>query len=181
LPKCSLQAHRLVRVQIDEPPRSKNRCGKQNGELPLLCHFTVLYVRGSISRLPACPDLMPVVATGVRVGVRVTRRNRQHVDGWNTRVWGLGNSVDKKIVEFGHFITVGALYFDLAARIVVVASGRELATSLMILNQRAEPNTGFPSRARRRQTTPRFDHPKPCSCLYGERVALLHLVRGEHP
>src|SRR6266566_5515052 len=59
LPKCSAQAHRLVRVQIDEPPRSQNRCGKQNVELPLLCHFTVLYVRGSISRLPACPDLMP--------------------------------------------------------------------------------------------------------------------------
>ena len=137
--------------------------------------------RRPVPRLPTCPDLVPIIATGIRVGVRVTRRNRQHLNGWNTRVWGLGNSVDKKIVEFGHFITVGALYFDLAARIVVVASGRELATSLMILNQRAEPNTGFPSRARRRQTTPRFDHPKPCSCLYGERVALLHLVRGEHP
>jgi len=76
-------------------------------------------IRGSVPRLPACPDHLPVVATGVRVGVWVTGRNRQTVNGWNTRVWGLRNSVDKKIVEFGHFITVGTLHFDLAARMVV--------------------------------------------------------------
>ena len=35
---------RFVRVQIDKPPRRKNRCGKQNGELPLLRHFPGLYV-----------------------------------------------------------------------------------------------------------------------------------------
>ncbi len=40
----SLRHIRLVRVQIDEPPRSKNCCGKQDGELPPLGHFTGLYV-----------------------------------------------------------------------------------------------------------------------------------------
>src|SRR5260370_38399816 len=44
LPKCPPQAHRLVRVQIDKSPRSKNCCGKQNGEFSLLCHFIGLYV-----------------------------------------------------------------------------------------------------------------------------------------
>src|SRR6266850_2137837 len=62
---------------------------------------------------------MPVVAAGVRVGIRVARRNRQHFNGRNTRVRSTHDSVDKKIVEFGHFITVGALYFDLAAKMVV--------------------------------------------------------------
>jgi len=27
---------------------------------------------------------MPVVAASIRVGVRITRRNRQHLNGWNT-------------------------------------------------------------------------------------------------
>jgi hypothetical protein len=76
-------------------------------------------IRGPVPRLPTCPDLLPVVTTGSRVGVRVAGRNRQHVNGWNTRVWELRNSVDKKIVEFGHFITVGTLHFDLAAKMVV--------------------------------------------------------------
>jgi hypothetical protein len=76
-------------------------------------------IRGSVSCLPACPDHLPVVATGVRVGVRVTRRNRQHRNGWNTRVWGLRNSVDKKIIKFGDFAAVGTLHFDLAAKMVV--------------------------------------------------------------
>jgi hypothetical protein len=35
---------RFIRVQIDEPPRREKRCGKQDGELPLLCHFNGLYV-----------------------------------------------------------------------------------------------------------------------------------------
>src|SRR6266699_5006626 len=76
-------------------------------------------IRGSVSRLPACPDLMPVVATGVRVGVRVGVRNRQHLNGWNTRVWSAHDSLDKKIVESSHVLTVGPLYFDLAANVVV--------------------------------------------------------------
>src|SRR5437016_801949 len=62
---------------------------------------------------------MPVVAAGVRVGVRITRRNRQHLNGWNTRVRGAHDSVDQKIVEFSHVPTVGALYSDLAANMVV--------------------------------------------------------------
>src|SRR6266576_1734992 len=40
----SLRHVRFVRVKIDKPPRSQNRCRKQNGELPLLCHFTGPYV-----------------------------------------------------------------------------------------------------------------------------------------
>ncbi len=34
----SLRHVRFVRVQVDEFPRSKNSCGKQNGELSLLGH-----------------------------------------------------------------------------------------------------------------------------------------------
>ena len=66
---------------------------------------------------------MPVITSGVRVGVRVTRRNRQHLNGRNTRVWRLHNPVDKKIVEFGYIVTVRAFYFDLAAKMVVVRKG----------------------------------------------------------
>ena len=37
------QSHLLcegfVRVEVDEPPRSQNRCGKQNGKLSFLDHF----------------------------------------------------------------------------------------------------------------------------------------------
>jgi len=51
--------------------------------------------------------------------MRVTRRNRQHFNGWKTRVWRLHNPVDKKIVKFGHFTAVGTFYFDLAAKMVV--------------------------------------------------------------
>src|SRR5215472_7524572 len=40
----------------------------------------------------------------------------------------------------------------------------------VIFNQHVEPNTAFPNHFRRRQTTPRSDHPKPCRCLYGDRV-----------
>jgi len=76
-------------------------------------------IRGSVSRLPASPDLVPIIATGIRVRVRVTRRNRQTVNGWNTRVWSAHDSVDEKIVEFGYIVTVRALYFDLAADMVV--------------------------------------------------------------
>src|SRR6267154_6811165 len=66
---------------------------------------------------------MPVVATGVRVRVRVAGRNRQHLNGWNTRARNAHDSVDKKIVEFSHVLTVGALYFDLAAKMVVLRKG----------------------------------------------------------
>ena len=62
---------------------------------------------------------MPVVATGVRVGVRVAGRNRQHFNSWNTRVSSAHDSVYKKIVEFSYLLTVGAFYFDLAAKMVV--------------------------------------------------------------
>src|SRR6267154_3808323 len=63
---------------------------------------------------------MPVVAAGVRVGVRITRRNRQYLNGWNARVCRLHYPVDKKIVGFGYVVTVWALNFDLAAKMVVV-------------------------------------------------------------
>ena len=53
LPKCSPQAHRLVRVHVDELPRSKNRCSKQNGELSFLCHFDGLYVALYLASLHA--------------------------------------------------------------------------------------------------------------------------------
>src|SRR5882672_8359541 len=76
-------------------------------------------MRRPVSRLPACPDHLPVVATGVRVGVRVAGRNRQNLDSRYAGLRSLHNSVDKKIVKFGHFITVGALHFDLAAKMVV--------------------------------------------------------------
>ena|SRR5437016_13852632 len=77
-------------------------------------------VRGSVSRLPTCPDLMPVVAAGVRVGVRVTRRNRQNLDRRYAGFRSLQYFVDEKIVKLGHVLTIGALYFDLAAKMVVV-------------------------------------------------------------
>jgi len=83
---------------------------------PMSFHWPI---RGSVSRLPASPDLVPIIATGIRVRVRVTRRNRQTVNGWNTRVWSAHDSVDEKIVEFGYIVTVRALYFDLAADMVV--------------------------------------------------------------
>ena len=76
-------------------------------------------IRRSVPRFPACPDHLPVVATGVRVGVQITGRNRQHFNGWNTRVRGAHNSVNQKIIKFGHFTTVGALHFYLTARVVV--------------------------------------------------------------
>src|SRR5260370_4590388 len=88
---------------------------------PRACRFFPLSfhwpVRSPVSRLPA--DHLPVVATGVRVGVRVTRRNRQHVNGWNIRVRGTHDSVYQEIVDLGHFLAIGALYFDLAAKMVV--------------------------------------------------------------
>jgi len=109
----------LPRVKVYELPCSQNGCSEQNGELsaPLSFHGPI---RGPVSRLPACPDLMPVVAASIRVRVRVTRRNRQHLNGWNTRLRSAHDSVDEKIVEFSHVVTVGALYFDLAAKMVMV-------------------------------------------------------------
>jgi len=62
---------------------------------------------------------MPVVAASIRVGVRVTRRNRQHLNGWNTRVRSAHDSVYKEIVKLSQFLTIGALHFYLAAKIVV--------------------------------------------------------------
>jgi len=59
---------------------------------------------------------LPVVATSVRVGVRITGRNRQHLNGWNTRVRSAHDSAYKEIVKLGHVLTVRAFYFDLAAR-----------------------------------------------------------------
>jgi hypothetical protein len=76
-------------------------------------------MRGSVPRLPACPDLMPVIAASMRVGVRVTRRNRQDFDRRYTGLRSLQYFVDEKIVKFGHVLTIGALYFDLAAKMVV--------------------------------------------------------------
>jgi len=76
-------------------------------------------MRGSVPRLPACPDHLPVITSGIRVRVQITGRNRQTVNGWNTRVRSAHDSVDKKIVKFGHFATVGTLHFDLAAKMVV--------------------------------------------------------------
>src|SRR5260370_3327 len=72
-----------------------------------------------VPRLPTCPDHLPAFATGVRVGVRVTGRNRQHRNGWNTRVRSAHDSAYKEIVNLGHFLTIGALHFDLAAKMVV--------------------------------------------------------------
>jgi hypothetical protein len=62
-----------------------------------------------VPRLPACPDQVPVITSGVRVGVRVSRRNRQDLNGRNTRVRSPHNSVNQKIIKFGHFATVGAV------------------------------------------------------------------------
>jgi hypothetical protein len=62
---------------------------------------------------------MPVVAASMRVGVRVTQRNRQDLDRRYARLRSAHDSVDKKIVKFGHVLTIGALHFDLAAKMVV--------------------------------------------------------------
>jgi hypothetical protein len=113
----SLRHIRFIRAHIDELRRSQNCLPKWRTSAPLSFRRPI---RHSVPRLPACPDLMPVVATDVRVGVRVAGRNRQHFNGWNSRVRRAHDSVDKKIVEFSHVLTVGALYFDLAAKMVVV-------------------------------------------------------------
>ena len=76
-------------------------------------------IRRPVPRLPARPDLVPVIASSMRVGVRVSRRNRQDLDGWDARVRSAHNSVNQKIIKFGHFLTVGAFNFDLAAKMVV--------------------------------------------------------------
>src|SRR6266513_2469896 len=88
----------------------------QQTEFPLSFHGPI---RHPVRRLPACPDHLPVIATGVRVGVRVSRRNRQHFNGWNTRVRGTHDSVDKEIVNLSLFLTIGALHSYLAAKMVV--------------------------------------------------------------
>src|SRR6266478_8951921 len=89
---------------------------KSRTSAPLSFHGPI---RGPVSRLPACPDLMPVVATGSRVGVQITRRNRQDLDRRYAGFRSLHYFVDEKIVNLGHFLTIGALYFDLAAKMVV--------------------------------------------------------------
>jgi len=76
-------------------------------------------IRRPVSRLPARPNHLPVMATCVGVWVWVTRRNRQHIDGWKTRVRGLQYSAEKIIVKLGDFTTVGAVHFYLAKRVVV--------------------------------------------------------------
>jgi hypothetical protein len=76
-------------------------------------------IRRPVSRLPARPDQVPVITSSIRVGIRVTWRNRQHFNSWNTRVRGAHDSVYKEIINLGHFLTIGALYFDLAAKMVV--------------------------------------------------------------
>src|SRR6266576_157669 len=51
----------------------------------LICSFFPLSfqrpVQGAVSRFPTCPNLVPVVAASIRVGVRITRRNRHSTVG----------------------------------------------------------------------------------------------------
>ena len=62
---------------------------------------------------------MPVIATGVWVGVRVTRQNRQDLDRRYAGFRSLQYFVDEKIVKLGDFAAVETLHFDLAAKMVV--------------------------------------------------------------
>src|SRR5712692_3363753 len=64
----SLRHVRLVRIQVDELPRSQNRCGKQNGELPFFGHWESPQIdlnagRGrssdSTSAFPEMPESAP--------------------------------------------------------------------------------------------------------------------------
>ena len=63
---------------------------------------------------------LPPLDTSVRVGVRVTRSNRQDLDRRYAGFRSLQYFVDEKIIKLGHVLTIGALYFDLAAKMVVV-------------------------------------------------------------
>src|SRR5438132_4459405 len=58
--------------------------------------------------------------TCVWIRTRVTRRNRQDLNGWNIWLRSLQYFVDEEIVQFGDFAAVGALHFYLTARVVVV-------------------------------------------------------------
>jgi hypothetical protein len=62
---------------------------------------------------------MPIVAASIGVGVWVTRRNRQDLDRRYAGFRSLQYFGDEKIVKLGDFPAVGALYFDLAAKMVV--------------------------------------------------------------
>ena len=62
---------------------------------------------------------LPPLDTSVRVGVRVTRSNRQDLDRRYAGFRSLQYFVDEIIVKFGDFAAVGALHFDLAANMVV--------------------------------------------------------------
>jgi len=62
---------------------------------------------------------MPIVAASIRVGVRVTRRNRQNLDRRYAGFGSLHYFVDEIIVKFGDLAAVGALHFYLAATVVV--------------------------------------------------------------
>ena len=66
-----------------------------------------------------CPDPLPEFATGVRVGVRVTGRNRQYLDRRYAGFRSLHYFVDEKIVKLGDFAAVGTLHSYLAARVVM--------------------------------------------------------------
>ncbi len=59
------------------------------------------------------------MATGVRVWIRVTERNGQYFDFRYRKLRSLQDSVDEIGVKFSDFAAVGALHFDLAAKMVV--------------------------------------------------------------
>jgi len=78
-------------------------------------------VRRPVPRLlPACPDSLPIVATGVRVWIRVAWRNRQYFDFRYAGLRSLQDSIDEIGVKFSDFAAVGAFHFYFAARVGVI-------------------------------------------------------------